>query len=61
MLAQAMIKQIDRVINDLRDLAVEFRSGDPRCCGRRQSCRKYRRYEGDRPFPTTGKQGLLHP
>jgi len=64
-LAKAMIKQIDRVINDLRNQATEFKRGDgnpitiaivginhaPSVIG----------YEGDRPFPTTGKADFLHP
>lgn len=64
-LAKAMIKQIDRVINDLRNQVVQFRRG-----GGRPICvaviginhaESTVGYEGDRPFPTTGKQGFLHP
>lgn len=64
-LAKAMIKQIDRVINDLRNQVAQFRhgGGDPICVavvGINQAERTVG-YEGDRPFPTTGKQGFLHP
>jgi hypothetical protein len=64
-LAKAMIKQIDRVINDLRNQAAQFKrgGGNPICVAlvginRAESTVGY---EGDRPFPTTGKQGFLHP
>ncbi len=64
-LAKAMIKQIDRVINDLRNQVVQFRrgGGNPICVaviGINQA-ESTVGYEGDRPFPTTGKQGFLHP
>jgi hypothetical protein len=64
-LAKAMIKQIDRVINDLRNQAAEFRrgGGSPICVaiiGLNQA-ESTVGYEGDRAFPTTGKQGFLHP
>jgi hypothetical protein len=64
-LAKAMIKQIDRVINDLRNQVVQFRrgGGNPICVaviGVNQA-ESTIGYEGDRPFPTTGKQGFLHP
>ena len=64
-LAKAMIKQIDRVINDLRNQVVQFKrgGGDPICVaviGINQAASTVG-YEGDRPFPTTGKQGFLHP
>lgn len=64
-LAKAMIKQIDRVINDLRNQVVQFRrgGGHPICIavvGINQAASTVG-YEGDRPFPTTGKQGFLHP
>jgi hypothetical protein len=64
-LAKAMIKQIDRVINDLRNQAAQFKrgGGNPICVAlvginRAESTVGY---EGDRPFPTTGKQGFPHP
>jgi hypothetical protein len=64
-LAKAMIKQIDRVINDLRNQVAQFRRGDgnPICVAviginRADSTVSY---EGDRPFPTTGREGFLHP
>jgi len=64
-LAKAMIKQIDRVINDLRNQVVQFKrgGGNPICIavvGINQA-ESTVGYEGDRPFPTTGKQGFLHP
>ncbi len=64
-LAKAMIKQIDRVINDLRNQVTQFRrgGGNPiyvavvgiNCADHTVG------YEGERPFPTTGKAGFLHP
>jgi hypothetical protein len=64
-LAKAMIKQIDRVINDLRNQAEQFRrgGGNPvrvaivgiNCADRTVG------YEGDRPFPTTGRGGFSAP
>lgn len=64
-LAKAMIKQIDRVINDLRNQVVQFRrgGGNPICIaviGINQA-ESTVGYEGDRSFPTTGRQGFLHP
>jgi hypothetical protein len=64
-LAKAMIKQIDRVINDLRNQVVQFRrgGGSPICVavvGINQADSTVG-YEGIRPFPTTGRQGFLHP
>ncbi len=64
-LAKAMIKQIDRVINDLRNQVVQFKHGGgyPICVaviGINQA-RSTIGYEGDRSFPTTGKQGFHHP
>jgi hypothetical protein len=64
-LAKAMIKQIDRVINDLRNQVVQFRrgGGNTICVavvGINQA-ESTVGFEGDRPFPTTGKQGFLHP
>lgn len=64
-LAKAMIKQIDRVINDLRNQVVQFKKGggDPICVaiiGVNQA-ESVVGYEGERPFPTTGKAGFLHP
>lgn len=64
-LAKAMIKQIDRVINDLRNQVTEFRRGGGNpisvavvginhakyCVG----------YEGARAFKTTGRSGYAHP
>ncbi len=64
-LAKAMIKQIDRVINDLRNQVARFRhgGGHPICVavvGVNQA-ESTVGYEGDRPFPTTGKGGFKHP
>lgn len=64
-LAKAMIKQIDRVINDLRNQVVQFRrgGGNPICVAivGVNEAESTVGYEGDRPFPTTGKEGFLHP
>ena len=75
-LAKAMIKQIDRVINDLpgsphqwlrhfRNQVTQFRrgGGNPICVAVVGiNCADHTvGYEGDRPFPTTGKAGFLHP
>ena len=61
---KAMIKQIDRVANDLKTQAEIFRSkgGNPVCVGivginRAPYCTTY---EGDRPFRTNGKN-YTHP
>jgi hypothetical protein len=64
-LAKAMIKQIDRVKNDLRHQVFEFKRGGgrPICIaviGINQA-QTTTGYEGDRPWPTTGKGGFLHP
>ncbi len=64
-LAKAMIKQIDRVINDLKNQVAQFKrgGGNPICVaiiGVNQA-ESTIGYEGDRPFPTTGKDGFLHP
>lgn len=57
---KAMIKQIDRVMNDLRGQAAVFRSkGDsPVCVGIVGINRAPHTtgYEGERPFPTDGKK-----
>lgn len=64
-LAKAMIKQIDRVINDLRNQVVQFKrgGGNPICIAiiGINHAESTVGYEGDRPFPTTGRQGFLHP
>jgi len=65
-LAKAMIKQIDRVINDLRNQVVEFKKGggNPICIGivGVNHAQKYISFEGKtRTYPTTGKGGFLHP
>ncbi len=64
-LAKAMIKQIDRVINDLCNQVRQFRrGGGNHICvaiiGINQADHTTG-YEGDRPFPTTGRSGFLHP
>ncbi|HUI81137.1 MAG TPA: hypothetical protein VLY24_24600 [Bryobacteraceae bacterium] len=60
-----MIKQIDRVINDLRNQATEFKrgGGNPITIAivGINHAQSVIGYEGDRPFPTTGKAGFLHP
>ncbi len=64
-LAKAMIKQIDRVINDLRNQVVQFRRGGGNPISIAlvgiNEAESTVGYEGDRPFPTTGKAGFLHP
>ncbi len=64
-LAKAMIKQIDRVINDLRNQVEQFRKGGENslCVGivGINQADHYVSFEGDRPWPTTGKSGYLHP
>jgi hypothetical protein len=64
-LAKAMIKQIDRVINDLRNQVAQFRrgGGDPISVAvvGINAAESTVGYEGDRPYPTTGKGGFLHP
>jgi hypothetical protein len=64
-LFKAMIKQIDRVINDLRNQVSQFRRGGSRpvCVAiiginQAENCVTY---EGERPWPTTGAGGYLHP
>lgn len=63
-LMKAMIKQIDRVINDLRGQASQFRSrgGNPICVGIVGINRApvTTSYEGDRAFQTDGKK-YKHP
>ena len=64
-LAKAMIKQIDRVINNLRNQVAQFRrgGGSPICVAvvGVNHAQYTVGYEGDRPFPTTGRNGFLHP
>jgi hypothetical protein len=64
-LAKAMIKQIDRVINDLRNQVAQFGrgGGNPICVAvvgvnHAERCTSY---EGGRAFSTTGASGFLHP
>lgn len=64
-LAKSMIKQIDRVMNDLRRQAEVFRQagGNPICValvGVNHSPR-YVGFEGEREYPTTGRGGAPHP
>lgn len=64
-LAKAMIKQIDRVINDLDKQAAHFKSkrGHPITVGivGINSAPEYRSYEGGREYLTTGSAGYRHP
>ena len=64
-LLKAMIKQIDRVINDLRSQIAHFRrgGGNPICIGvvGINHAQSVIGYEGERAIPTTGKDGYLHP
>jgi hypothetical protein len=66
-LAKAMIKQIDRVISDLRNQAVQFRRGGGpppiavAIVGINHA-KEYVSFEGkDRSYPTTGRGGAPHP
>ena len=64
-LAKAMIKQIDRVTGDLLKQITHFKrgGGNPICVGIVGINHAARTvgYEGDRPTPTTGQGGFLHP
>lgn len=64
-LAKAMIKQIDRVINDLRNQVAQFKrgGGNPVCVGivGVNRANRYVSFEGDREYPTTGRAGAPHP
>jgi hypothetical protein len=59
-LAKAMIKQIDRVINDLRNQAAQFKrgGGNPICVAVVGINRadEYTSVEGEREWPTDGKK-----
>lgn len=64
-LFKAMIKQIDRVMNDLRGQVNHFKrgGGSPICIGIvgvnwAERCTSY---EGERPFPTAGRGSYRHP
>jgi hypothetical protein len=63
-LAKAMIKQIDRVINDLRGQVEQFKRSNPRaiCVGLVgvNWAEQYLSFEGDREFPTDGRK-YKHP
>ncbi len=64
-LAKAMIKQIDRVINDLRYQVEHFKRGGGNPISVAiigiNHAESTVGYEGERPFATTGRQGFLHP
>ena len=63
-LAKSMIKQIDRVISDLRRQVEEFkRSGNPICIAvvGVNHAPEYTSLEGGRPFPTDGTSKAKHP
>ena len=64
-LAKAMIKQIDRVISDLRRQVEHFRHDGPHCITIGiigvNHADHYVGFEGDRPYPTTAKGGNPHP
>jgi hypothetical protein len=64
-LAKAMIKQIDRVISDLRRQVEEFEKcgGNPIPVGfvGVNYATHYLSYEGDRTYATTGRGGAPHP
>lgn len=63
-LAKAMIKQIDRVVNDLKAQVVHFRASNPRAiCAAIVGVNhagRYVSFEGRRKFPTDG-QTYKHP
>lgn len=65
LLAKAMIKQIDRVINDLRNQVSQFKmgGGNPICIGivGVNHADRYVSFEGDRSYATTGRSGAPHP
>ena len=64
-LAKAMIKQIDRVISDLKNQVVEMKRGGgrPICIGivGVNFAEVYTSYEGKRRFQTTGTGSYRHP
>jgi hypothetical protein len=64
-LAKAMIKQIDRVMNDMRNQVDQFRKGGgkPICVGIVGINRSdiYTSYEKDRPWATDGTSHYRHP
>lgn len=64
-LAKVMIKQIDRVMNDLRNQVAQFRRGGGNPISVAvvgiNEAGHYLGHEGNRSFPTTGKGGFLHP
>jgi hypothetical protein len=64
-LAKAMIKQIDRVCSDLRNQQIGFRRVGANCITVGivgvNHAKEYVGYEGSRQFPTTGRDGFLHP
>jgi hypothetical protein len=64
-LAKAMIKQIGRVVKDLRNQATQFRTGggNPICVAivGVNHAERYLSYEGDTSFPTTGHGRFMHP
>jgi len=64
-LAKAMIKQIDRVVGDLRKQVEHFKrsGGSPICVGvvGVNHASHTVGYEGERATKTTGKGGYLHP
>lgn len=63
-LAKAMIKQIDRVISDLKRQVEEFeKNGDPICIAvvGVNHATGYTSFEGTRNFPTDGTSHFRHP
>lgn len=63
-LAKAMIKQIDRVVNDLKTQVLHFKTSNPRAiCAAIVGVNRapqYLSFEGERQFPTEGKR-YKHP
>jgi len=63
-LAKAMIKQIDRVISDLKRQVEEFeKNANPICIAvvGVNHAASYTSFEGTRSFPTDGTSGFRHP
>lgn len=64
-LCKAMIKQIDRVMQNMEDQVKQFRVGGGQplslCIVGINHAQEYVSYEGNREWPTTGKGGHKHP
>lgn len=64
-LCKAMIRQIDRVMQNMEDQVTQFRLGGGQpislCVAGINHAQQYVSYEGDREWPTTGKGRHKHP